>query len=54
LENTREEDVIEAAKIANAHEFISELEKGYYTYIGDRGSKLSGGQRQRLSIARLF
>lgn len=46
------EKVIEAAKIANAHEFISQLENGYDTYIGDRGSKLSGGQRQRLTIAR--
>ncbi|OFX70985.1 MAG: antibiotic ABC transporter ATP-binding protein [Bacteroidetes bacterium GWE2_29_8] len=45
-------DVIEAAKIANAHDFISAMENGYYTYIGDRGSKLSGGQKQRLSIAR--
>jgi subfamily B ATP-binding cassette protein MsbA len=43
---------MEAAKIANAHEFISKLEQGYQTNIGDRGSKLSGGQRQRLSIAR--
>lgn len=48
----KEEQVIEAAKIANAHEFISEMENGYYTNIGDRGSKLSGGQRQRISIAR--
>lgn len=46
------EKVIEAAKIANAHEFIAQLENGYDTYIGDRGSKLSGGQRQRLTIAR--
>ncbi|MFA5782168.1 MAG: ABC transporter ATP-binding protein [Bacteroidales bacterium] len=52
LENIKEEQVIEAAKTANAHEFIVELEHGYYTYIGDRGNKLSGGQRQRLSIAR--
>ncbi|SIO42589.1 ABC transporter ATP-binding protein [Chitinophaga niabensis] len=44
--------VIEAAKIANAHEFITQLENGYDTPIGDRGSKLSGGQRQRLTIAR--
>ncbi|NPA36964.1 MAG: ABC transporter ATP-binding protein [Chlorobi bacterium] len=46
------EQVIEAAKIANAHEFIMATENGYDTVIGDRGSKLSGGQRQRLSIAR--
>ena len=46
------EDVIEAAKIANAHEFISHTEDGYQTVIGDRGIRLSGGQRQRLSIAR--
>ncbi|MFN8353983.1 MAG: ABC transporter ATP-binding protein [Spirosomataceae bacterium] len=46
------EQVIEAAKIANAHEFITETPKGYQTKIGDRGTKLSGGQRQRLSIAR--
>jgi subfamily B ATP-binding cassette protein MsbA len=44
--------VIEAAKIANAHEFIMESEKGYDTMIGDRGGRLSGGQRQRVSIAR--
>ncbi len=46
------EQVIEAAKIANAHEFIETSENGYDTNIGDRGCKLSGGQRQRLSIAR--
>ena len=46
------EDVITAAKIANAHEFIMETEDGYQTNIGDRGIRLSGGQRQRLSIAR--
>lgn len=46
------EDVIQAAKIANAHEFIMELADGYDTNIGERGGKLSGGQRQRLSIAR--
>ncbi|ARS36580.1 ABC transporter ATP-binding protein [Pontibacter actiniarum] len=47
-----EEEVIAAAKIANAHEFIINTEAGYQTMIGDRGGKLSGGQRQRLSIAR--
>jgi ATP-binding cassette subfamily B protein/subfamily B ATP-binding cassette protein MsbA len=46
------EDVVAAAKIANAHEFILEKEDGYETNIGDRGIKLSGGQRQRISIAR--
>lgn len=51
-EKATEEEVIEAAKIANAHEFIVKLEEGYHTNIGDRGTKLSGGQRQRLSIAR--
>lgn len=50
--DVKEEDVIAAAKIANAHEFIVRSPLGYYTNIGDRGSKLSGGQRQRLSIAR--
>src|SRR5688572_1624696 len=51
-ENVREEDVIHAAKVANAHDFIMQTENGYQTTIGERGSKLSGGQRQRLSIAR--
>lgn len=46
------EEVIQAAKIANAHDFIMQTEKGYQTAIGDRGMKLSGGQRQRLNIAR--
>ena len=50
--DAREEDVIRAAKIANAHDFITETENGYQTNIGDRGIRLSGGQRQRLSIAR--
>ncbi|GMQ26886.1 ABC transporter ATP-binding protein [Algoriphagus sp. oki45] len=52
IEEATEEQVIAAAQIANAHSFISQLENGYQTNIGDRGSKLSGGQRQRLSIAR--
>src|SRR5690606_7963848 len=52
MENVREEDVINAAKVANAHDFIMQTENGYQTQIGERGSKLSGGQRQRLSIAR--
>lgn len=52
MENVRREDVIEAAKIANAHEFIVNMENGYDTNIGDRGGKLSGGQRQRVAIAR--
>jgi len=52
VENATMEQVIEAAKIANAHDFIMEKENGYHTNIGDRGNKLSGGQRQRISIAR--
>lgn len=52
MENVKEDDVIQAAKIAHAHEFIVQMENGYQTTIGERGSKLSGGQRQRLSIAR--
>ncbi|MCM1178494.1 MAG: ABC transporter ATP-binding protein/permease [Bacteroides sp.] len=52
VENATMDEVIAAAKIANAHDFIMEKEEGYNTCIGDRGSKLSGGQRQRISIAR--
>ncbi|MDP3556646.1 MAG: ABC transporter ATP-binding protein [Bacteroidota bacterium] len=52
MQNISANEVIEAAKIANAHEFIMQLPNGYDTIIGDRGGKLSGGQRQRLSIAR--
>ncbi len=52
VEKTSMAEVIAAAKVANAHDFIIETENGYDTIIGDRGSKLSGGQRQRLSIAR--
>lgn len=51
-ENVNEEDVIKAAKIANAHDFIMQMEGGYQANIGDRGVKLSGGQRQRICIAR--
>ena len=52
VENATMEQVVEAAKIANAHDFIMESEHGYDTMIGDRGGRLSGGQRQRVSIAR--
>jgi subfamily B ATP-binding cassette protein MsbA len=52
MPNVNEEKVIEAAKVANAHDFIMQTENGYDTYIGERGSKLSGGQRQRIAIAR--
>jgi subfamily B ATP-binding cassette protein MsbA len=52
METASDADVIRAAKVANAHDFIMETENGYQTVIGERGTKLSGGQRQRLSIAR--
>lgn len=51
-EEATEEEIMEAAKVANAHQFIIQKEQGYDTNIGDRGSKLSGGERQRLTIAR--
>jgi len=52
MPDAKMEDVIAAARVANAHEFITQLEQGYHSTIGDKGMKLSGGQRQRLTIAR--
>ncbi len=53
-QNASDEEVIEAAKLANCHDFIMGLEKGYQTMLGENGAKLSGGERQRISIARAF
>lgn len=52
--NATDEEIVEAAKAANIHDFIMTLENGYDTYVGERGIKLSGGQKQRISIARAF
>jgi len=54
LENTTKEEIENAARLANLHDFIITLEKGYDTVVGERGVKLSGGQKQRLAIARVF
>lgn len=52
--NATKEEIVEAAKLASAYDFIMELEHGFDTYVGERGVKLSGGQKQRISIARVF
>ena len=54
LNNVSDEEIIDAAKKANIHEYVTTLEKGYDTWVGERGVKLSGGQRQRIAIARVF
>lgn len=53
-ENATDEEIIEAAKNANIHDFIMSLENGYNTFVGERGTRLSGGQKQRVAIARVF